>query len=481
MSVSLPTMADVIGYEEKEAGVVSRMQCGYPRFFEHPYIGELKAFLREEHDLPNGIICLVGSERSLETLIEYVDARVLAKGNWSGFYGVVLAEDQAEVAERAKGFLQHTGMQISSREAEDGLVRLGLRPSIFEEILIERDAESLVIGQIARMIGVDIENLFLARGGMNAFYASFIGISEWMAERGRTRWVQLGWMYVDTSKILELMGPGGTPPIVWYDVADLEGLADLLEKEKASIAGIVTEVPTNPLIETVDLERLRAIADSVGCALIVDPTMGSVANVDVFRYADVLVTSLTKFAGNECDVMIGALAVNRDQVIGRNVFPFIQKRVLYPYVRDVQRLAAQIGGWFDLIEAANESLPQVVAFLEHHSAVDCVWWTGSREQVECYRKIERKTGGFGAVLSFSLKIPLADFYDRLELPKGPSFGALFTMLCPFIYLAHYDLIKTESGRAFLAQAGIPIDLIRMSIGAEPASQIIDRLARALGD
>ncbi len=33
VSVSLPKMADVIGYEENKIAVTSKMQSGYPRFF----------------------------------------------------------------------------------------------------------------------------------------------------------------------------------------------------------------------------------------------------------------------------------------------------------------------------------------------------------------------------------------------------------------------------------------------------------------
>ena len=54
-----------------------------------------------------------------------------------------------------------------------------------------------------------------------------------------------------------------------------------------------------------------------------------------------------------------------------------------------------------------------------------------------------------------------------------------SLACPFMYLAHYDLISTESGRAYLDQAGIDPKLIRFSIGAEPVEEIIEALDYAL--
>ncbi|KAI2675803.1 hypothetical protein CBS147332_8781 [Penicillium roqueforti] len=41
VSVSLPSWRESIGYEEGEAWVIDKMQCGYPRFFVHPIIQKL--------------------------------------------------------------------------------------------------------------------------------------------------------------------------------------------------------------------------------------------------------------------------------------------------------------------------------------------------------------------------------------------------------------------------------------------------------
>jgi cystathionine gamma-synthase len=58
------------------------------------------------------------------------------------------------------------------------------------------------------------------------------------------------------------------------------------------------ECPSNPLLWTPDLQRIRRLADQYDLAVIVDDTIGSSANVDVSSAADVVVTSLTKsFSG----------------------------------------------------------------------------------------------------------------------------------------------------------------------------------------
>jgi cystathionine gamma-synthase len=75
---------------------------------------------------------------------------------------------------------------------------------------------------------------------------------------------------------------------------------------------------------------------------------------------------------------------------------------------------------------------------------------------------------------------LEAFYDRLNLPKGPSFGMKTTLICPFMYLAHYDLVTTPAGLAELSASKLDPDLLRLCIGTEPVDDIITSLSEALG-
>jgi cystathionine gamma-synthase len=84
------------------------------------------------------------------------------------------------------------------------------------------------------------------------------------------------------------------------------------------------------------------------------------------------------------------------------------------------------------------------------------------------------------MITFTLRGSLETFYDRLRLPKGPSFGMTTTLICPFMYLAHFDLVTTPAGRAGLVAGGLDPDLLRLCIGTEPVDDIIATLAEALG-
>ncbi|MES1167690.1 MAG: PLP-dependent transferase, partial [Oleiharenicola lentus] len=101
---------------------------------------------------------------------------------------------------------------------------------------------------------------------------------------------------------------------------------------------------------------------------------------------------------------------------------------------------------------------------------------------ENYLRLARAPNATGGMITFTLKKlgALENFYDRLRLPKGPSFGMKTTLICPFMYLAHYDLVTTPAGLAELAASKLDPDLLRLCVGIEPAGEIIAALAEALG-
>ena len=61
---------------------------------------------------------------------------------------------------------------------------------------------------------------------MNAFYAGFRAVQEYQRSRGRSAWIQLGWLYLDSSKILEQFLNGGETLECIYDVSDVEMLLE---------------------------------------------------------------------------------------------------------------------------------------------------------------------------------------------------------------------------------------------------------------
>lgn len=109
--------------------------------------------------------------------------------------------------------------------------------------------------------------------------------------------------YVDTLKILEKWGPG----CYFYGHAsteDLDALEALL-KSGEEVLALFCEFPSNPLLVTPDLKRLRTLADQFDFAIVIDETIGNFINIAVLDCADIVVSSLTKIFSGDSNVMGG--------------------------------------------------------------------------------------------------------------------------------------------------------------------------------
>jgi len=279
--------------------------------------------------------------------------------------------------------------------------------------------------------------------------------------------------------ILDKLSGENASNLELLDILDLPALEQMLAERGNSIAGIVTETPTNPLIQTCDLARISELATQYGAYFIVDPTVASPANIEVEPYADIIVNSLTKYAANHGDVMLGSIAVTDHCPQKSEILDFLRDDVEPPYPRDLRRLAYQISGYTDLVKTVNRSTAKVVEFLESHPKVKVVYWAKQERSRENFEKLARSPEATGGLISFEIDGSLAQFYDATPLPKGPSFGMHSTLLCPYIYLAHYSLVTSEQGRETLDKANITPDLLRLAIGSEPPEEIIAALKTGL--
>src|SRR5690606_20152072 len=114
VSCSLPTMRDVIAYEERDAATVAQMQSGYPRFVIHPFLGAVERAWRARLPLVGKALWLVSSSRMGERLIQELAPTPAHLVCDDGICGVTHPEDP-EVRKQARAFLQHTGGFLSSR------------------------------------------------------------------------------------------------------------------------------------------------------------------------------------------------------------------------------------------------------------------------------------------------------------------------------------------------------------------------------
>ena len=120
----------------------------------------------------------------------------------------------------------------------------------------------------------------------------------------------------------------------------------------------------------------------------------------------------------------------------------------------------------------------MVDFLESSNSVENVFWAYQEISAENFRQ-RAGDGKPGCVVSFEVKGNFKRFYNQLSMLKSPSFGTEFSLCCPYVYLAHYKLIKSPKGRQILKKAGISPYLCRLSVGLENPKDIIKTLQIAL--
>jgi len=93
--------------------------------------------------------------------------------------------------------------------------------------------------------------------------------------------------------------------------SDIDELSTILETESKlnpstpPILALFTEFPSNPLLRSANLPRLRVLADKYDFLIVIDETIGNFVNVEVLPYADILVSSLSKIFSGAANVMGG--------------------------------------------------------------------------------------------------------------------------------------------------------------------------------
>lgn len=481
VSCSLPTMRAVHGYEQKDPEITTHMTSGYPRFVVNPFLQKLAAHHRGRLGLNDQQLWLVSSPRmAAELQAELHQLGTTATLHDLNGIAAVAHPDTPELYRHAKTFLQNTGGFLSTRAAEDQLIALECLASPHPEKYFPDNALTEVRRHLLPLFtGTTAEDILPATCGMNALYAAFRTLAARQAARGKTIWVQLGWLYLDTIALLKRFAAHPGDYVYLADVFDLPALELLFAQHGTTIAGLIIEAPTNPLLQTPDLLAIARLARSYDAAVLVDPSVSSSFSVDVLPYADVVACSLTKYTASAGDLTAGLVVVN-PATPGANVLRHdIAARLEPVYPRDLARLAQQIGATRQVLHHIETAVPLIAAWLEAHPGVKNVFWAHTAPSRANYAQIARSPNSVGGMISFTVRKPLAEFYDKLRLAKGPSFGMTTTLICPFIYLAHYDLVTSADGRAELAASGLDPELLRLSIGIEPAQDIIAALAEAL--
>ena len=455
--VCLPTLADVESYERKEARVWNLLRSGYPRFVRNELVTRAAREAARGLGRTGELFPLV-SEASARRLAEHAGATLTSVdrvGDWC-----LATTTAGDAAMRLAKMVQHTGTLISSRQAEAWLAAAAPADGA--------DALAAIRATLSPFLaGVKPDDILVATSGMNAVDAGIAAVDAVQRPRGRSGWIQLGWLYVDSTRLFEKARDARHHFVA--DVRDLAAVERLLAA--GGIAGVFTEVPNNPQLETADIPALRALCDRHGAKLLLDPSSVGLASVDVLPFADIVVSSLTKYAGSEGDVMAGVLAVHPSRADSGELLDFARRRLEPLHALDLLALATQVGRMAEVTRRLSATAAEIARRLAAHPAVARVRTADQGPTADAYRRVLRPGAGAGSLITLELRGDMRRAYDRLAVAKGPSFGLRFTLAAPFLWLAHFEEVTNEQGRAQIRAAGLDPDLLRISVGLEPVEEI----------
>lgn len=289
------------------------------------------------------------------------------------------------------------------------------------------------------------------------------------------------------------------------DIAALEALIDPRTK------AVFCESIGNPAGNIVDIAALAEAAHRHGVPLIVDNTVATPVLCRPFEHgADIVVHSLTKYIGGH-GTSIGGIVIdsgkfpwadNKERFALLNTpdpsyhgvtyteafgpAAFIGRCRVVP-LRNTGAALSPFNAFLILqgletlalrMERHTENALKVAHYLQAHEQVAWVKYAGLPDHPE-HELAQRYTGGKPAsILSFGIKggqAAGARFIDALQLVvRLVNIGDAKSLACHPASTTHRQLNDEE-----LERAGVPLDMVRLSIGIEHSDDIIADLAQAL--
>ncbi|GIU95846.1 MAG: cystathionine gamma-synthase [Gaiellaceae bacterium] len=249
-----------------------------------------------------------------------------------------------------------------------------------------------------------------------------------------------------------------------------EGLAEHVDETTRLVW---LETPTNPLLNVVDIRAAADAAHAVGALVVVDNTFASpYLQRPLELGADLVLHSTTKYLGGHSDVVGGFVATNDDELSER--LAFLQKSLgavpgpfdAWLVLRGVKTLAVRM-------ERHCANAAAVAAFLEGHERVERVVYPGLPSHPG-HAIAAAQMRDFGGMVSFQV----GSEEEAVALVGRTRVWKLAESLGGVESLIEHPRRMTHASTAD-APFAVPGTLVRLSVGLEAASDLIDDLDAAL--
>lgn len=241
---------------------------------------------------------------------------------------------------------------------------------------------------------------------------------------------------------------------------------------------VYIETPANPTLKIVDIERTANLCQTHQLKLVVDNTfMTPYFQRPLQLGADIVIHSATKYMGGHGDLIAGAVVGSKEFIkttlhdpvtkLGALISPFTSFLVK----RGLQTLPLRM-------EKHNKNAKEVANFLNDHPKIENIVFPGLKSFPQHDLVKKQMGGGYGGLISFEVKGGLENgrkFCDALHMiALAVSLGDVGSLVQHPASMTHKS-VPVEERR----EHGISDGLIRLSIGIENASDIIDDIEQAL--
>jgi len=330
----------------------------------------------------------------------------------------------------------------------------------------------------------EAEDALAFSSGMSAIATLFLA----MVQPGDTI-VHSGPLYAATETLIaRILGKFG---VKWLDFpagATRAEIDAVMEQAKAQgrVALIYLESPANPTNALVDIEAVAASRDTIFAnaeekpPIAIDNTfLGPLWQQPLRHGADLVVYSLTKYAGGHSDLVAGGVLgtkahINTIRSMRNTIGTICDPHTAWMLLRSLETLELRMS-------RAGENAAKVCAFLDGHPKVERVGYLGFLEkqgdarQADIYR---RHCIGAGSTFSLFLQGGETEsfaFLDALKIAKlAVSLGGTETLASHPAGMTHLSVPDARK-----AALGITDNLVRISIGVEDAGDLIADFEQAL--
>jgi methionine-gamma-lyase len=330
----------------------------------------------------------------------------------------------------------------------------------------------------------DAEDALAFSSGMSAIATLFLS----MVKPGDTI-VHSGPLYAATETLIaRILGRFG---VHWLDFpagATREEIDAVLGKAASGrVALIYLESPANPTNALVDIQAVAASRDAIfknaaeKPPIAIDNTfLGPLWLQPLKHGADIVVYSLTKYAGGHSDLVAGGVLgtkehINTIRMMRNTIGTICDPHTAWMLLRSLETLELRMS-------RAGENAVKVCNYLRTHPKVERVGYLGFLEdtpgmerQADIYR---RHCTGAGSTFSLIIKGGEAEafaFLDALKIAKlAVSLGGTETLASHPAAMTHLSVPDARK-----QALGITDNLVRISIGVEDADDLIADFEQAL--